>query len=335
MDLEQLRFRARVLRRIREFFWDRDYLELDTPALSKTLIPETCLEVFKTEYVIPDGSGAKPLYLVPSPEIYIKRLLARRPVSVFQLSKCYRNVESCGRIHSPEFTMLEYYTMGATYRESAALTEALIASLLPDVPEHGEDPFACLRPPFTRLSMDEAFYRYAGFYLSDSPDAVQLAERAAALGLYPQEPEALFLWPWDDLYELLFVQCVEPCLPQNKPVFLFDYPAQVPCLAKDVPPAAGGEPLWKERWELYINGIETANCYSEETDPHKIKAYFDRESAEKAAHARVPHAVDKDYWKQFASFPACSGTALGADRLIAALAGCKTIEPYLPFPLEL
>ena len=122
MDLERLRFRARIMQNIRRFFIERGYLELDTPALSCDLIPETCLEVFKTDY-IKNAAHAKTagrthiqssaLYLVPSPEIYIKKIIAQHKVNVFQLSKCYRNAESCGRIHSPEFTMLEYYTMNA------------------------------------------------------------------------------------------------------------------------------------------------------------------------------------------------------------------------------
>ena len=108
MDLETLQFRARTMQRIREFFIQRGYLELDTPALSSHLIPESCLEVFRTEYIYPGTQEATPLYLVPSPEVHIKPLIARHKVSMFQLSKCYRNLESCGRIHSPEFTMLEY-----------------------------------------------------------------------------------------------------------------------------------------------------------------------------------------------------------------------------------
>ena len=336
MDLEQLKFRASILRKIREFFWQQNFLELDTPALSKTLIPESCLEVFKTEYISPKDNSLKPLYLVPSPEIYIKQILAQYPVSVFQLSKCYRNIESCGRIHNPEFTMLEYYITDASYIESAALTEELFSALLPDIPTNDYDPFNHLRPPFIRLSMDEAFHKFAGFYLSDCPHPKQLAVHAIDLGLYQQDQTVLFSWTWDDLYELILVQCIEPQLPHDKPVFLMDYPAKVPCLARDVPNTDNQhDVMWKERWELYVQGIELANCYSEETDPEKIKEYFALEGAVKNRTAKVPHAIDPDYWMHFTTFPNCSGTAMGIDRLIAVLAGCKTIEPYLSFPFTL
>ena len=317
------------MQRIREFFIQRGYLELDTPALSSHLIPESCLEVFRTEYIHPGTQEATSLYLVPSPEVHIKPLIARHKVSVFQLSKCYRNLESCGRIHSPEFTMLEYYTVNADYMDTAALTEELFNFLLPP-PAADRDDFAYLRPPFLRLTMDQAFFQYAGFYLSSCTTPQQLAEQARKLGIYEPEDNAFDSWPWDDLYELILVQCVEPQLPKNKPVLLMDYPAQVPCLAQDVPNPTGQKPLWKQRWELYVAGVELSNCYSEETDPEKIRSYFQQEGQAKEKSACVPHAIDENYWKLFQTFPTCSGNALGVDRLIALLQGRTTIEGVLP-----
>lgn len=317
------------MQRIREFFIQRGYLELDTPALSSHLIPESCLEVFRTEYIYPGTQEAIPLYLVPSPEVHIKPLIARHKVSMFQLSKCYRNLESCGRIHSPEFTMLEYYTVNANYMDTAAITEELFNFLLPP-PAADRDDFAYLRPPFMRLTMDQAFFQYAGFYLSSCTTPQQLAEQARKLGIYEPEDNSFDSWPWDDLYELILVQCVEPQLPKNKPVLLMDYPAQVPCLAQDVPNPTGQKPLWKQRWELYVAGVELSNCYSEETDPEKIRSYFQQEGQAKAQSARVLHAIDENYWKHFQTFPTCSGNALGVDRLIALLQGRTTIEGVLP-----
>ncbi len=336
MDLELLQFRAAKLQAVRNFFIDRSYLELDTPAMSPNLIPETCLEVFTSNYLEPWTNQEKPVYLVPSPEIFIKKIIAQHKVSCFQLSKCYRNVESVGRTHSPEFTMLEYYTMGADYKDSLILTEQLFDALLPPVPTDGtSDQFADIRPPFTRLTMDDAFVRYAGFRLSECPSNHDLAREARRLGITELEDSNFDTWPWDDLYELILVQCIEPNLPQDKAVFLMDYPAKVPCLAQDVPAADDGSPLWKERWELYARGIELANCYSEETDAEKVKAYFDIEGRLKNELARIPHAIDPDYYKTFADFPKCSGVAMGVDRLLMVLAGKKSIESVLPFPFRL
>ena len=352
MDLELLRFRAEIMQKIRAFFIERKYLELDTPALSSSLIPETCLEVFKTEYVEPWTGEKKDMYLVPSPEIYMKRIISQHKVSVFQLSKCYRNVESAGRIHSPEFTMLEYYTMDASYKESMAITEELFNVLLPPLPqankENGEpDPWQHLRPPFTRLTMDDAFNKYAGFRLSEAQTTAELAGHARRLGIAELPDSPFSKWPWDDLYELILVQCVEPALANEpKPVFLMDYPAKAACLAKDVPPEkgggvtnsnvfiSGGTPLWKERWELYAAGTELANCYTEEDNPENVREYFKTEGRLKNETALIPHATDDEYWKIFKNFPHCSGVAMGVDRLIMLLAGRKSIESVLPFPFR-
>lgn len=363
MDLELLRERARILQNIRHFFTERGYLELDTPALSPTLIPETCLEVFKTDYIKPGTpQERKALYLVPSPEVYIKRIIAQHKVDVFQLSKCYRNGESSARIHSPEFTMLEYYTMNADYTDSMEITEKLFDFLLPPDgqsrnadkengggsrssvaagTEAGTDPWNFLRPPFIRLTMDDAFERYAGFRLSEYASVEGLAKQARRLEL-PESAENPFdTWDIDDLYELIFVHTVEPNLPCEKPVFLTDYPAFVPCLAKDcapqnkAPETKKSKPLWKERWELYAQGIELANCYTEEQSPETVRSYFEKEGLLKEKTALIPHAADSEYWKIFKDFPSCSGVAMGADRLIALLCGRTSIEPILPFPLEL
>lgn len=351
MDLELLKFRAEIMQKLRSFFIGKKYLELDTPAMSSTLIPETCLEVFKTQYIEPWTGEKKDMYLVPSPEVYIKRIIAQHKISVFQLSKCYRNVESAGRIHSPEFTMLEYYTMDASYKDSMEITEDLFQALLPPLPEdEGKDAWSHLRPPFTRLTMDDAFYKYAGFRLSEAQTPARLAEEARRLGIAELPGSPFSDWPWDDLYELILVQCVEPALAEEeKPVFLMDYPAKASCLAKDAQnsgerqdqaSAAGQrgkkntEPLWKERWELYAAGTELANCYTEEDNPDKVREYFKEEGRLKKESSIVGHAIDDDYWQIFKDFPHCSGVALGVDRLIMLLAGRKSIESVLPFPFR-
>ena len=329
-----LQLRARTMQNVRDYFIRNNYLELDTPALSPDLIPETCLEVFRTDYIEPWEKGIKPLYLVPSPEIYIKKIIAQHKINVFQLSKCYRNVESIGRIHNPEFTMLEYYTMQANYIDSIDITESFFENLISSVSTESTASFSSVRPPFLRLTMDDAFERYAGFRLSYCREATDLALHALQLGLAEPKHAPFSTWPWDDLYELIFVQCVEQKLPKDRAVVLMDYPIQADCLAKDKQPTPPNSRIeWKERWELYCGGMEIANCYTEENDPEKIRTYFEKEGKSKLRTARVVHKTDPDYWKLFREFPECSGVALGFDRLLALLSGHTTIAPVLPFPL--
>ena len=334
-----LQFRSACIAGVRTFFSSRGYLEVDTPALAPALIPETCLEVFRTDYLVPFREGQNslvPLFLTPSPEIYIKRLIANHGVSVFQVSKCYRNVESVGKIHSPEFTMLEYYTMQADYLASLELTETLFSRLLDTLFPQGHTP-ETLRPPFIRLTMDEAFSRFAGFSLADCPESADLARQASRLGL--GEESELETKPWDDLYELLLVHAVEPALPRDHPVAILDYPARVPCLARERstlhrrPDGAECEWRTRERWELYANGVELANCYTEERDPVQIDAYLNAEGRLKDETARVPHPPAADFGAISARMPPCSGVALGLDRLIMVLAGRSSLDSVIPFPL--
>jgi lysyl-tRNA synthetase class 2 len=336
MDLELLRRRARLFRGVRDFFDGRGYLEVDTPLLSPDLIPESCLEVFGTNRIAPAGSKgvsrSRPYWLVPSPEIWMKKLIAKDRQNLYQICKCFRNGESSGFLHSPEFTMLEYYTMDAGYLDSLALTEELFAALAgmfqeePAVHKPAEEP----RVPFLRLTMEEAFERWAGFDLYGAAEGGGLEAEARRLGLNP--PSGLGAGA---LYDLIFVHVVEPNLPRDRPVVVMDYPAFVPCLARK---RRDGRTV--ERWELYVRGVELANCYTEETDAEKVRMYFEAEGNIKNTEALVPHRIDGNYWKTFLPdargrpFPSCSGVAMGLDRLIMVLAGRSTIDGVLPFPME-
>lgn len=331
MDIELLQARSLLFRKIRSYFDNQDYLEVDTPLLAPTLIPETCLEVFKTEYMPPAGSRkeSKEYYLIPSPELWMKQLLAQHRRSMYQICKCFRNGESTGRQHSPEFTMLEYYTIDADYRDSIRITEELFDYIIPG------NFSSVLKPPFMRISMEEAFREWAGFdlYTAARDGTESLREEAQRLGL-----DASSSMDLGDLYNLIFVHAVEPKLPQDKPIVLMDYPSFVPCLARDA------DELRKERWELYIRGIELANCYTEEQNPFRIQTYFQKEQRIKDKTALIPHAVNTEYWKIFGtqtkdgtitqSFPACSGVAMGLDRLLMLLVERSTIDSVLPFPMS-
>ncbi|MDR2658378.1 MAG: LysR family transcriptional regulator [Spirochaetaceae bacterium] len=379
MDIELLRARAAIIRNIRRFFDERAYLEVDTPVLAPDLIPEACLEVFKTTRLPAINSKkqrARDYWLVPSPEIWMKKLIAVHRTDMYQICKCFRNCESSGFMHSPEFTMLEYYTMNTDYMDSLYITEALFNALLVNLKGIAGS-FAetltesSLSPPFVRWTMDEAFSRLAGFSLIEKLENGTLPQEARRLGLDIQDG-------MDDgeIYNLIFIHTIEPRLPKEKPLALLDYPAAVPCLAKlnetpteapdealkgtpappsseahNAPRPGGGEARQaartRQRWELYVNGIELANCYSEETDAEEVRNFFLSEQEAKTKNAAVPHTVDENYWKIFSPtkeptkerggshFPRCSGVALGLDRLIMALTGRKTIDSVLPFPMEM
>lgn len=316
MTIEAMRARSRLVSVTREFFLSRGYLETDTPALSPALIPESCLEAFATEFVHPYRAGF-PLYLVPSPEIWMKRIIAATGESVFQLCKSFRNAESLSRIHNPEFTILEYYSVGADSRRSIELTEALFGALAAQ-----ETPREA-RPPFRRMTMAEAFARFARLDLDSLEERGAMIAAARSLGLIVDDAAA-----WEDAFNIIFLSLVEPSLPADRPLVLDEYPRGIECLAADIP----GKP-YKERWELYIRGIEIANCFTEMGDPEAVRAYFSSQASKKLA-SLVPHKIDSEYPEIFADFPPCSGVAIGFDRLVMVLLGMVDIGEAIAFPFS-
>ncbi len=327
MDLRMMQTRARILTNIRDFFRNRGYLEVDTPILAPGLIPESTIENFRTELVNPYHPG-RALYMVPSPEIWMKRLLAGGTGNIFQIGHAFRNSESLGNQHSPEFTMLEWYTVDATYQDSIQTTEELIRTLveleLAELQAAGEVYLSRLLPPFVRLSMAEAFRIHARVNLEECIEAEELTEEARKLGLTPRDDDS-----WQELFNRIFLTFVEPNIGRERPTVITDFPAQVATLARAIP-----ETPWSERWELYMEGRETANCYTEETDPEAVRRFFDSETAEKET-ALVKVEIDEDFPELFTrGFPACSGVALGVDRLIMALTGAPDIKGVIFFPVH-
>jgi len=314
MDIRMMEIRSRLLTITREFFLSRGYLETDTPALAPSLIPESCLEVFATEYVHPI-EGRTPLYLIPSPEIWMKKIIAETGRSVFQVCKSWRNAESRSRIHSPEFTMLEYYGLGLSSRDNIHLTEELFSALKTEL-----SPSQAL-PPFRIMTMKEAWAEFARADLDalQSAEAMREACRQRDLLVSPATS-------WEDAFNIIFLSLVEPNLPQDRPLVLNEYPAGIECLAKDIPGT-----MYKERWELYVSGIEIANCFTEMANPSAVRAYFTSQSMKKKD-ALVPHNVDAEYADIFEHFPPCSGVAVGFDRLLMVLAGKKDIADVQYFP---
>lgn len=309
-----------MYRTIRIFFDGRDYTEVDTPILSTSLIPESTIENFATRFQNPFLPSTE-LYLVPSPEIFMKQLIAQGWGSIYQISHCFRNSEQLGHIHNPEFSMLEYYTVGADEQDSIKITEELFSSLLTkDSPDY-------LRPPFARLSVAEAMKTYADVDLDKHQKQSSLASEARRLGLtVPDEPES-----WEETFNRIFLTFVEPNLPQDRPLVLQRYPKQIECLAKQ-------EGAYRRRWELYVKGVEVANCYDEDRNLQTIQTYYRDEYArlvqKREESGSVIPDIDPQLAAVFSAMPACSGVALGLDRLQMLLMGKTDLQGVILFPLS-
>ena len=314
MDPAILKKRARFLQETRAFFIERGYLEVDTPLLSPFLLPEPSLEVFRTRHLTPDGKKRES-FLVPSPEIWMKRLLACGSGSIFQIAKSFRNLEFPGRHHNPEFTLLEWYTVGHDYRDSMEVMEGLLRSL-----QKSFRAAVCPRFPIPKIRMAEAFARYAGLNLDELLEEEPLRRAASHAGIDFRSDDG-----WEAVFHKLFLAKVEPSLAACDAVILCDYPAAIPTTAK----TDGG---YAERWEIYMQGVEVANCYTEETDAPKLRRLL-REEADRKKGCRIRHPVDWEFAELFPEgFPRCSGAALGMDRLFMLLCGANSIQECILFP---
>lgn len=297
-----LQQRSTLLQAIRSFFIEHAYLEVDTPLRLPILIPESNLVPFASE----------DWFLHTSPELCMKRLLARGCTQIFQICHCFRN-EEYGRLHQPEFTMLEWYHCGWDYADLMRECEALITSLChlyPQLPGLSADGRLCWREsrvsltlPWERLTVAEAFRRYAGVEVNE----------VLARGFFDE----------------VLVTEVEPHLGQQRPVFLCDYPVELGSLAR----CSASNSQVAERFELYVAGVELANGFSELVDPHEQRQRFSQEIA-RLRNAGKDAAMPEEFLADLASVGETAGIALGLDRLFMLLMGSPHIAAAMPFPAE-
>ena len=332
MNEEMIRARANLLRRTREFFQNEGYLEVDTPHLAPTVIPEEHIDLFETRYEHPYEDGkTTPLYLLPSPERYLKPVVGVLGGRVFQLAHCFRNRENLSQQHNPEFMMLEFYETDVDEKDLLRRTRSYLRYLLRDrslrAAAMRSNALSMLNAEPVELTVEDAFERYAGLSLFGTNGlggTEGLVERCRARGM-PLGENAT----WNDAFDYTMAHLIEPSLPTDVPVFLTDYPADSDVLARRDESGAT-----RHRWELYLGGIEIANCFAEETDPDAVREFYRRQND--ARHCRgapqVPQA--DDLADSLAGSRGVAGAALGIDRLLMCITGSDTIEGVILSPLH-
>jgi elongation factor P--(R)-beta-lysine ligase len=299
----RLALRAELCAEVRRYFADQGFIEVDTPLRSGECGTETHVE--------PIRSGES--YLITSPELHMKRLLVGGVPRLFQLAHCFRAGER-GRLHAPEFLMLEWYRAFEGYGVVLEDTERIVHALALRV---AGSPVLTLPSgqridvglPFARLSVREAFARFAGI-----ADAPALAARD------------------EDRYFQILVDQVEPAIAAlGRPLFLYDYPASQAALARLSP----RDPSVAERFELYVGDVELCNGYGELTDPVEQRARCELDRARRRSLGRaVPELPGRFLAALAQGMPPASGNALGLDRLFMLLTGQPNIDQVVPFSSE-
>lgn len=317
--LGTLRLRAHLLANIRDFFHRRGILEVETPLLSQAATTDPNIESLVTHYVGPGFPKGADFYLHTSPEFAMKRLLAANSGPIYQIGKVFRQGEK-GRFHNPEFTLLEWYRPGFSYRELMGEVRALVEEILKQYMP---------MPQSEELTYNEAFQQYAGI---DAHQATpqDLINCMAQHGI--KDVPGLSLQDRDGILNLILSHVVEPHLGINKLTFIYDYPATQAALARIRP----GPPKVAERFELYINGMEIANGFHELGDSDEQQHRFANDLGKRrSAELRQVPMDERLLAALNYGLPDCSGVALGIDRLCMIAAGVDNIQDVISFPITI
>lgn len=323
--------RNRIQRAIRGWLDDEGFTEVDPAALAISPGNEAHLHGFATDAIGNDGR-ARRMYLHTSPEFAMKKLLAAGETRIAAFAHVWRNRER-GALHSPEFTMLEWYRAGEPYEAlmedcAAMLRLAAVGAGATELRfrDHRCDPFAMPE----RLSVAEAFNRHAGIDLLATVHADGVADRdglaaqAQGAGLRVADDDT-----WSDILSRVLVTHVEPHLGHGRATILDRYPAPEAALAR----RAGDDPRVAERFELYACGVELANGFGELTDPAEQRRRFAAEMSEKARVYGEAYPLDEDFLSALAEMPPASGIALGFDRLVMLATGAPRIDDVMWTPV--
>ena len=310
--------RTRIIHAIRQFLNNQGFYEVETPML-QPLYGGAFARPFKTHH----HALNMPLYLKVSPELYLKRLIVGGLEKVYELNKNFRN-EGIDRTHNPEFSMLEVYQAYATFEDMMKLTEQLIGVAAGMVHAGNrfnyQDQSIDLNPPWRRLTLIEALKEYAGIDVEGMSET-ELRKRVQVHGLEAGPAISRGL-----LINNLFEEIVEAKLIQ--PTFITHYPRETTPLCK----STLGQPELIDRFELFIQGWEIANAYSELNDPILQRTLFEEQAKHREIEGEVP-PVDEDFLRAVEyGMPPTGGLGIGIDRLIILLTNQQSIRDIVFFP---
>jgi lysyl-tRNA synthetase class 2 len=310
---QALHLRASLYALIRQFFAERNVLEVETPMLSAAGNTDPNIESFSTRFSGHVDAGARERWLRTSPEFPLKRLLAAGVGDCYELGRVFRNAEAGGR-HNPEFSMLEWYRVGWDHRRLMQETVTLVEAALVLAGRRAE----VVVENYRQLFLDELLL---------DPLHAPIDALREPLAPYDIDPEGLNR---DDWLDLLITHVLQPAFPTDRITVIHDYPASQCALAK----IRAGDPPMAERFELYLGRYELANGYHELNDASEQRARFERDNALRRQRGQREVPIDDRLLAVLDHMPDCAGVALGIERLLMCLAGSDAIADVLAFPFS-
>jgi len=318
-NLAKYKIYLQVLTALEDFFKENHYLKLDLPVLSPSLIPEDYLEIFATEFRY--FAKREKLYLTPSPELFMKRLLVENIGDCYYLGKAFRNSEPLSDLHFPEFNILEFYKVKADYNFVKKEIQKLLLFMANKIYKSGIIHYQHHKVNLTKLweeiSVAEAFNRYAK--ISEQT----LFNHKAFILKAKQKGYKINNASYIDLFSQIYTQEIEPHLgTAGRPTIIYDYPKEMAALAK-----LNNDNKTSQRFEFYICGIELGDCYTELSDWQEQEKRFIESAKKRQETHKINHPIDTDFIEALKKgLSLCSGIAIGVDRLAMIFANTSDIK---------
>ncbi len=321
-----LLLKNKIISAIKNFFNDEDFTEVDTPILQYSPGMEVHLSAFETFFNSIDGENKNKLYLHTSPEFAMKKLLSYGLKNIYQFTHTFRN-EIVSKTHYPEFLMLEWYRTGVNYEKLMNDCEKILKFSLKAT---GNDFFKyndkICYPVVEKLTVQAAFLKYCNFDILKTidnplnPSPKLITPFATDLGISVSQNDT-----WDDIFEKLMLEFIEPNLGVNNAIILYEYPIHQAALSK----AKTDNQNIAERFELYVCGVEIANAFTELNDRQTQEDRFIADQIEKQRLYNTTFPIDYEFLDSVENLPLCTGIALGVDRLVMVATHCDDIKNML------
>ncbi|HAU99137.1 MAG TPA: EF-P lysine aminoacylase GenX [Candidatus Pacebacteria bacterium] len=324
-----IHLRERIIGIIRAFLKREGFHEVETPKLLPTPSTEPFLEVFETQLKFSEGDTYR-AFLPSSPEFALKKLLAKGFGSCFEICKSFRNGEGRSSRHSPEFTILEFYHVNGNYETVMRDVEQMFQEIAREIFQKQDFLYQgrqlSVRGPWERLSVSDAFKKYANIDQETLLSTQLLLTKAKQKG-YTVTNETT----WEEIYNQILFNEIEPHLGQRSPTFLYDYPISQAAFAQK----KASDPRFAERFELFWAGYELGNCFSELIDPIEQRKRCEKDLALRRKLRKTTFPLDEAFIHALEKgFPPTGGIALGLDRIIAIFADTPSIHDTILFPVD-
>lgn len=309
---ELLKKRAEIVRNIRTFFNTSNFVEITAPTVVQYPGQEPNLEPMRVA-LTDDFKKDHSAYLHTSPEYTLKKCLAAGFDQIYSLGPCYRNQESFGGIHNPEFTMLEWYRSHAGMEAIMDDLDALFQFVAPER----------FIEEIERRHMRDVWQQYVGVDLDDYLTTERMYQLCRERG-YTVNPDE----PYEVLFYTIFIPEIEHHLGKDIPTIIHHYPVQMAALAV----LDSDDTRYAERFELYVDGVELANAFTELTDADEQRRRLVAEQQERKQRGMSVYDLDEDFLEAVGAMPPAAGIAFGVDRFVQLVLGCKNIDDVLVLP---